>query len=108
VRAPCEKLKKKTSKEKRKRMRHKKNNLGESPIKLSTTQTHAREVFHLSRDGAFHSANSISLDSVKSCSTRKARRRESESTTREEFFCRKICWEKEREGFITQSRDRIL
>jgi len=73
-------------------------------LKLSATQTHAREVFHLSRDGAFHSANSISLDSVKSCGTRKARRRESESTTREEFFCRKI-WERKKERDSSLNRE---
>jgi len=30
---------------------------------LDTNNTRKSEVFHLSRDGAFHSANSISLDS---------------------------------------------
>jgi hypothetical protein len=84
-------------------------------LKLST-QTHAREVFHLSRDGAFHSANSISLDSRENDRARfsffllkaaaHAKRGANRRARREKnFFAEKSERKKERDSL---NRDRIL
>ena len=98
----CEKTEKKKEREEKKTQTNAfaaQKNLGESPETLDTN-TRARSFpplarrrfslreFHLARFSRERS-RALFFFSIKSCSTRKARR-ESEGTTREEFFCRKI------------------